>query len=96
MARKKLTIEQQISVLKEAKKKFKTAEKDMCECIIKSLTIYDIQLKSNKNVNRYIPTFTFNHICKLTKGTKFFLFIAAEQLRVFDLLIKELEEKLTK
>ena len=115
MSREKLTIEEQISVLKEAKMRYETgAHWGMCICIQKSLNSFNIHLDSNKNINRYVPTFTFHHICKLTKGTKLFpsrynslkeskekhsefwwgMYDVPERIKVFKLLIKELEDKL--
>lgn len=107
MSRKKLTIQEQINVLKDAKKILQTGSfSGMCVCIEQSLRKYDI--KTSWYINCYIPTFTLNHICKLTKNTELYpkclnkywfwwnfgeIDIRSE---VFDLLIKELEEKLTK
>lgn len=109
MPRKKLTIEQQIKVLKDAKEIINSGNYGMCcygmcTCIEISLRQYNIN--TYHYINCYIPTFTLNHICKITKNTELYptlmekdwfwwkLYDNVVRSKVFDLLIKELEDKL--
>ena len=116
MAYRKLSLEEQIDLLKKSKVHYKMYGVGMCNSIYKSLQSYGIKINSTEYIHRYIPTFTLSHIRKITNGTDLYpttnetnkfshrVFWWSRlcyrstivRINVFDLLIKELEDKLTK
>lgn len=72
MARKKLTIQEQIDILKNVKHNINyniIFPYGICFEIDKCLYLYGIKISNYKFIKCYIPTFTYKHVCEITKDT---------------------------
>lgn len=70
MSRKKLTIEQQIYILENVKKdifEYSFCPSGICYYIDTNLYKYGINISDYKFIKCYIPTFTYKHVCEITK-----------------------------
>lgn len=116
MSRRKLSLEVQLDILKDAKNRYKFGEINkpeyllnfgMCFYIDKALYKQtSISMSFYGNLKYYLPTFSLMHIAKITKGTDLYptTFLLKEywwnekeidvRLKVFDLLINELEKQI--
>lgn len=98
--------QKQIEVLKEAKQYYISKQcKGMCDSITSILQKIENKYMPYENIVRYIPTFNFEHILELTKGTelepKLFIYWWNKEDRtirpkIFDILINELENQTSK
>jgi len=109
VAKIKLTIQEQIDILTKAKEAYSKSinyspRLGMCFYIANELIKFDFRCNTlYKYLDEYFPTFTYEHICYITKGTDlypteldYYWDRQNKEVRekVFDLLINELKQQL--